>query len=221
MKNRKYFLIILSMITSLLVLNVFVAIEFFQYIYENKTAVMDTGIQKTIDYNVDNDTILLNEIIEVSARSSEKEINTNLELTDFKGETKKLTELLNGRAKLVFDFEKINCNTCFEKEMSRILKFLNLIGRNNVIFIGNPESNREHNVLEKKYGISIYKKKESERFGIPVEDGYYPFICVIDSAGVTKGLYIPTTKFYSMGNAFYSIIYMNYFMNESSDQESA
>jgi len=208
MKNSTiiYKLIILI----LAILNVFQAFLVYQFKNNSDHSVKKSFTADVIDSLSVNDTVLLNEIFEIAERSSDKKINTNVRLLTSYGDTLSLSELLGDKAKLVFDFEHIGCKTCFDQEMNRIINYSGIIGQDNIIYISKYQSKREWVVLEKKYGISIYSK-EVEKFGLPVEDGYYPYIFVIDDNAKSQGLYIPTTLFYSMGNLYYSIVYNKYF----------
>ena len=157
------------------------------------------------------DSTLFHDIYDAAMISNGIKVDKNLTFissTDKKitlNEIMKTTSLI-----LVFDFNHINCKTCFEDEMLRIIDVSKEIGQNKVIFVSEFENQREQYVLEKKYGIKILSIGNNQ-FGLPIENEYYPFVFTIDSSFIAKDVYIPTKEFFSMGDIYYNIVYNKYF----------
>jgi len=208
MKNTN--LIYKLIILVLLILNIFILYNCYQYKTKNSITTNNNTNDIKNNSNSPSDTVLLNDIFNVAAQSDGMKVNKFMSLSSISGKNISLQKLLNEEPKLIFDFTHISCKTCFGEEMLRILDFSEIIGKNKVIFVSEFQSEREQYVLEKKYNINIYNKNNKE-FGLLIEKKYYPFIFVIDTNYTAQGIYVPTTQFYSLGNIYYNIIYDKYF----------
>jgi hypothetical protein len=198
--------IYLIFITILVALNIYILYKYKHHKIEPEVK----SISENPDIQVD--TALYYNIFDIANASDNTKIDSNVILTTYTGNTLELFEVINNFPSLIFDFKHINCKTCFEDEMTRIINFSREIGTDNVIFISAFKNKREQYVLENKYGINVYDIGD-KGLGLPIENEYCPFIFLLDSNYIADSFYVPTKEFYHMGNIYYNILYNKYFIN--------
>lgn len=136
------------------------------------------------------------------------QINIKQKITDEKGNKISITELLNKSPKIIFRYSELNCQLCIEEEIKILLKYINDIGFDNILFFSTYNSTRDlflFKRINQLQNFKIYNLKE-EKLNIPIDSLNIPYVFLVDSSGNVVMLHIPEKTKPEFSEQFYNVV---------------
>ena len=185
--KEKRFLILISF--SLFAINIFTLIRFYQ-LKQLKDA------YEAVNYNQENNesdelhsyivnftTNILNSNLQLDSVMIKDSLNNIIPLKKaFKSGQKQI---------LVCRFSKTNCESCVNFSIQSLRKWVESIGIENVMFLGNYRNNRLFNRTKPLYGIQDMMVYNTSAFQIPAEELDYPYFFILDSSLRISNVFVP------------------------------
>lgn len=121
-------------------------------------------------------------------------LNSELPIISVTGDTSVISEIIDNR-KIVFIFNKINCNVCVSREVHLLNKYLEEFGKKNVIVFAEGDYLRYLISFQKVNNLEIpifFIKAELQK--LIIGDLNKPFYCTIDTNLNVSNIFIPNEK---------------------------
>ena len=117
----------------------------------------------------------------------------NILIKDSLGNTQSISEIFDEEQKylLVCRFSDLHCESCVNYSIKMMNHWIDSIGPNNVLFLGNYKNNRIFNRVKPLYGIRDLRTFNTPAFDIPVEELGYPYYFLLDRNLQIVNVFIP------------------------------
>jgi len=171
-------------------------------------------IASVIEANEINKQILINRELN-TLRNIGMQINIKLKVEDEEGNKISIAELLNNNPKVIFRYSELNCRLCIEEEIKILLKYINDIGFDNILFFSTYNSTRDlflFKRINQLQDFKIYNLKE-EKLNIPIDSLNIPYVFLIDSSGNIVMLNIPEKTKPEFSEQFYNVVISRLVLN--------
>lgn len=153
---------------------------------------------------------LTNYFIERERRCVESDnfsLSGRLILKDLQGNSLLLQEKLSQPPILLFRFSGSNCQTCIDKEIKRIVQYLNDVNPVKVVILVSDKDINELNYFKKVNGIKFeIFLVEKEEINIPMEQYNIPYLFILSPEGFTNSVFIPERNENKFSEQYYNII---------------
>jgi hypothetical protein len=154
-------------------------------------------------YKLNFETNILNSNFKIDSLIIRDTLNNILQIKElFKREQKQF---------LVCRFSQLNCESCVISSINALRNWIDSIGINNVMFLGNHPNNRIFTRTLSLYGIQTMKVYNVVEFSIPAEQLGYPYYFVLNSNLCISDIFVPNKSFPNITNLYLSHIKERYF----------
>ena len=186
MKGKKFLILI---IFSLFAINIFTLVRFYQ-LEQQKDA------SEVISYSQENNES--DELHSYMVNFTTNILNSNIQLDsvmikDSLSNIIPLKKAFNNGQKqiLVCRFSKMHCESCVNFSIQILRKWIDSIGMENVMFLGNYPNNRIFNRTKSLYGIQDMIVYNTSVLQIPAEELGYPYFFVLDNSLRISNVFVP------------------------------
>lgn len=185
--TEKRFLILI--IAALIIINIFSLIRFLN-LKQLKNIIEANGIHQQTITTDELHTYRHN--FKVNILNSNLVIE-NLDIKDSLNITFPIKKIFDDKQEsiLVYRFSQMHCESCVNSSIQITQNWVDSVGINNVVFLGNHRNNRVFNKTIPLYGIQGLKVYNCPKINIPAEDIEYPYFFVLDSNLQISNLFVP------------------------------
>lgn len=193
----KYFLMVICI---LLGVNIYILIAFQQY-KKNTAIQLNSLLEGTDDLmsyhtnmvaDIENCNVHLKDIIVKDS------LNKPLHLSDF---------FKNGQKAIILcRFSETNCESCINYSIKTLLRWSNMIGKENILFLVTYRNNKLFNRQKILYGIDTLNTMNTKEFQLFTEELGYPYYVIIDSTLQVLKTFIPNKGTPLIDNEYLDLI---------------
>jgi hypothetical protein len=118
-------------------------------------------------------------------------------------------EIFNAGQKqiLVYRFSKMHCESCVVASIKIIRKWMDSIGSENIIFLGNYRNNKIFRKTISEYDIENLKFYNTSQFNMAVEEIGYPYFFMLDKNLKTSNVFVPDKGLPKITEEYLKIIF--------------
>jgi hypothetical protein len=88
-------------------------------------------------------------------------------------------------------YSELNCESCVAYSIQALLQWVDVIGKDNILFLGSYRNNRMFNKYKRLYGLDTLNVVNTPALNLPAEDLGYPYYFVLDSAMRVTNVFVP------------------------------
>ena len=132
----------------------------------------------------------------------------NIMIKDSLSNTVPVSDVFDESQKYLFvcRFSKLHCESCVNYSIQVLKNWVESIGVENVLFLGDYRNNKIFNKEKPLYGIQDMKTYNAPAFDIPAEELGYPYYFVLDRNLQIINLFIPDKATPNITNEYLKMI---------------
>jgi hypothetical protein len=136
-------------------------------------------------------------------------IPKNLSLISSDGSKHIVSNLGRNLPVIIADFRRSSCSICVEKEIERLQKLSNRIGKESIILLLPFNSERNRRAFEAKYHINTYDVVHADNLEMP--DIGVPYVFILDKSFRIRDIHLLSSEYPITTTNYYSLIIQKYY----------
>ncbi|MDR0559060.1 MAG: hypothetical protein LBG92_02755 [Prevotellaceae bacterium] len=136
----------------------------------------------------------------------------NVTAKDSSGNIIALNNLMSDREQLlVCRFSELNCESCVNASIRSVQRWVDSVGKENILFFGTYRSNKIFNKTKPQYNIQELNVYNISPLNIPAEELGYPYYFVLNSDLTVSNLFVPDKSIPAITDSYLKAIHERYF----------